>query len=179
MLDRQHIGRTLRRATRTVETGRLRFFLDVIGDKEGAFATHEAEQLSPGRSEDSCSPPRGADAVPRGRGPTDKRLRVPPTYLFCLEMMDDPDPLYWLNDLGVNLMHILHGQQRFDYHASAFAGDTLTFDASIGDIYDKKGGALQFIVKKTEVRNQDDVRIATLSSTVVYRDPAAARERGK
>jgi len=150
MLDRQHIGRSLRRATRTVETGRLRFFLDVIGDKEGAFATREGE-----------------------------RLRVPPTYLFCLEMMDDPDPLYWLNELGVNLMHILHGQQRFDYHAPAFAGDTLTFDASIGDIYDKKGGALQFIVKKTEVRNQADVRIATLSSTVVYRDPAAGRERSK
>ncbi len=28
------------------------------------------EQLSPGRSEDSCSPPRGADAVLRGRGLT-------------------------------------------------------------------------------------------------------------
>ena len=151
MLDRQHIGRSLRRATRTVETGRLRFFLDVIGDKEAAFAAHDGEHP----------------------------LRVPPTYLFCLEMMDDPDPLYWLNDLGVNLMHILHGQQRFDYHASAFAGDTLTFDASIGDIYDKKGGALQFIVKKTEVRNQDDVRIATLSSTVVYRDPAAGRAGSK
>ena len=31
------------------------------------------EQLSPGRSEDSCSPPRGADAVLRGRGPADMR----------------------------------------------------------------------------------------------------------
>jgi hypothetical protein len=151
MLDRQHIGEALRRATRTVEAGRLRFFLDVIGEKERAFA---------------------ADGGARS-------LRVPPTYLFCLEMMDDPDPLYWLKDLGVNLLHILHGLQRFDYHAPAFAGDTLVFDASIGDIYDKKGGALQFIVKRTEVRNQADVRIATLSSTVVYRDPVAGRERSQ
>jgi hypothetical protein len=30
------------------------------------------ERLSPGRSEDSCVPPRGADAVLRGRGPTYK-----------------------------------------------------------------------------------------------------------
>src|SRR5437867_2416868 len=112
MLDRQHIGRSLRRVTRVVEAGRLRFFLDVIGDKERAFATHAAE----------------------------RPLRVPPTYLLCLEMMDDPDPLYWLTDIGVNLLHILHGQQRFGYHAPAFAGDTLSFAASIDDIYEKKGG---------------------------------------
>jgi hypothetical protein len=30
------------------------------------------EQLSPGRSQDSCSPPRGAGAVPGDRGPTYK-----------------------------------------------------------------------------------------------------------
>ena len=131
--------------TRTVEAGRLRFFLDVIGDTSGAFAT----------------------------GGTDAALRVPPTYLFCLEMMDEPDPLDWLKGLGVNLLHILHGEQRFDYHAPACAGDRLSFEASIGDIYDKKGGALQFIVKNSEVRNQADARIATLVSTVVYRDPAA------
>ncbi|MGH8790708.1 MAG: MaoC family dehydratase N-terminal domain-containing protein [Cupriavidus necator] len=143
MLDRQHIGRTLRCVTREVEAGRLRFFLDVTGDRTKAFAASEAI-----------------------------RLKVPPTYLFCLEMMDDPDPLYWLKDIGVNLMHILHGLQRFDYHAPAFAGDRLSFEATISDIYDKKGGAMQFVVKKTEVKNQDGVPIATLSSTVIYRDPA-------
>jgi len=95
MIDSKHIGRTLRRVTRTVEAGQLRFFLNVIGEKDRAFAAKDAGQP----------------------------LRVPPTYLFCLEMIDDPDPLYWLNELGVDLLHILHGQQRFDYHAPAFAGD--------------------------------------------------------
>jgi acyl dehydratase len=87
--------------------------------------------------------------------------------------MDDPDPLDWLKSLGVNLLHILHGQQRFDYRAPVFAGDRLSFDARIADIYEKKNGALQFIVKHTEVRNQDDASVATLASTVVYRDPSA------
>jgi hypothetical protein len=142
MLHRQTIGKPLRRMTRDVETGRLRFFLSAVGDKERAFATGEAP------------------------------LQVPPTYLFCLEMMDDPDPLDWLTGLGVNLMYILHGTQRFDYHAPAYAGDRLTFDASIEDIHEKKGGALQFIVKKTLVTNQLGARIASLRSTVIYRDPA-------
>jgi len=143
MLDREQIGRTLRTVTREVEAGRLRFFLDVIGEKERAFATNQ-----------------------------DIRLKVPPTYLFCLEMMDEPDPLYWLKELGVNLMHILHGLQRFDYERPAYAGDRLTFQASISDIYEKRGGAMQFIVKRTRITNQDSLPVATLSSTVIYRDPA-------
>jgi len=144
MIDRKHIGHSLRRVTRTVEAGQLRLFLNVIGEKERAFAAKDA-----------------------GRA-----LQVPPTYLFCLEMIDDPDPLYWLAELQVNLLHILHGQQRFDYHAPAFAGDVLTFEASIEDIQAKKEGALQFIYKKTQVGNQAGARVATLSSTVIYRDPA-------
>lgn len=141
MLDTSLIGKAMPRVSRDVETGRLRFFLQAIGDTERAFA--------------------GAGS-----------LQVPPTYLFCLEMLDEPDPLAWLKGLGVNLMHILHGTQRFEYHAPAHAGDRLAFDSRIEDIYAKKGGALQFVVKKTVVTNQVGARIATLTSTVVYRDPA-------
>jgi len=150
MISREHIGRH-RRATRQVELGQLRFFLSAIGEKEAAFAA-----LAPGQ-----------------------RLQVPPTYLFCLEMIDDPDPLDWLTGMGVNLLHILHGQQRFDYHAPAWSGDTLEFDMCIEDIQEKKGGAMQFILKKTEVRNQHGALVATLSSTVIYRDPAHQGKGGK
>lgn len=107
------------------------------------------------------------------RGPVaaDGRLQVPPTYLFCLEMLDDPTPVAWLEDIGVNFLHILHGTQRFDYHAPAFVGDRLVFERSIDDIYAKKGGALQFVVKRSRVSRADGVAIATLASTVVVRDP--------
>jgi hypothetical protein len=141
LLDRSHIGKTFAPVTRDVEAGRLRFFLDVIGDRERAFSK-------------------------------EGRLRVPPTYLFCLEMMDEPDPVAWLKGIGVNLMHILHGTQRFTYHGPSFAGDRLTFESRIDDIYEKKGGALQFIIRQTSVRHEGGDRVATLASTVVYRDPA-------
>ncbi len=150
MISREHIGRH-RRATRQVELGQLRFFLNVIGEKEAAFTA-----LAPGQ-----------------------RLQVPPTYFFCLEMIDDPDPLDWLTGMGVNLLHILHGQQRFDYHAPAWSGDTLEFDMCIEGIEEKKGGAMQFILKKTEVRNQHGTLVATLQSTVIYRDPAYQGKGGK
>jgi quinolinate synthase len=51
------------------------------------------QQLSPGRSEDSCEPPRGADAVLRGRGPTGHEIEVPEPVrtqaMGCIERMLD------------------------------------------------------------------------------------------
>jgi multiple sugar transport system ATP-binding protein len=41
-----------------------------LGLRPEHFVLAGGEQLSPGRSEDSCAPPRGADTVPGGRGPT-------------------------------------------------------------------------------------------------------------
>jgi raffinose/stachyose/melibiose transport system permease protein len=49
-----------------------------------------SEQLPPGRSEDSCSPPGGADAVLRGRGPTYKAA-VAPTPLHAPARLRRPD----------------------------------------------------------------------------------------
>ncbi|MNF16261.1 hypothetical protein D3C80_2192110 [compost metagenome] len=51
----------------------------------------------------------------------------------------------------------------------AYAGDVLTFDASITDVYEKKGGALQFVVMESRVTNQDGVHIADVRSSLVQR----------
>jgi hypothetical protein len=40
----------------------------------------------------------------------------------------------------------------------------------VADIYDKKGGALEFIVLETVARNQDDIVCATLKSVAVIRN---------
>ncbi|MNF18911.1 hypothetical protein D3C76_1849070 [compost metagenome] len=49
------------------------------------------------------------------------------------------------------------------------AGDTLTFDTRIVDVYEKKGGALQFVVNETRVTNQDGEHIADVRGTLVQR----------
>ncbi len=64
----------------------------------------------------------------------------------------------------MNLQHILHGEQSFEYLAMAFAGDRLTFESVITDIYDKKGGALEFVVAQTTVHNQDGVLVCRLKA---------------
>ncbi|MCY1459739.1 hypothetical protein D9M71_772350 [compost metagenome] len=93
---------------------------------------------------------------------------MPPTFLFCLQG-EGRDLVEELNIYGFDLGRILHAEQEFIYHKPAVAGDVLTFDARIVDVYDKKGGALQFVVNETRVTNQDGEHIADVRCSLVQR----------
>lgn len=94
---------------------------------------------------------------------------LPPTYLFCMEM-EGPDPAGMRRLLGIDIARVLHGEQRFEYHAVTFVEDVLLFEPVILDIYDKKNGALEFVVRQTTVRRPDGQRAATLVNTTVVRN---------
>ena len=147
MVDHNHIGTIFPAVSTLIEKGRLKFFAKATG------------QTDPVYFDDAAAAAAGYPSLP-----------VPPTYFFCAEMTDVPEPVGWLASIGVNLLHILHGEQRFDYHAMAFAGDTLTFESKIADIYERKGGALDFIVKETRVTNQRGEHVADLRSAIVQRN---------
>ncbi|MBR0798898.1 MaoC family dehydratase N-terminal domain-containing protein [Bradyrhizobium jicamae] len=147
MVDQSAVGRAFAPVTARVEPGRLRFFLDTLGERNPLYREPEAARAA------------GYAAAP-----------VPPTYLFCLEMMDAADPFEFLTALGIDLANVLHGEQRFDYHAPAVVGDTLTFESRVTGVTDKKGGAMTLIVVETMVTNQDGVHVADTSRTVVVRN---------
>ena len=48
-------------------------------------------------------------------------------------------------------------------------GDTLRLESKVSDIYDKKGGALEFVVKDTRVTNQLGEHVADLHAVIVVR----------
>jgi acyl dehydratase len=96
---------------------------------------------------------------------------VPPTFLFCLEM-ESPEPGRHARVAGVGLPPHAARRAGLRYHRLAYAGDRLTFHQRIVDIYDKKGGALEFIVRKTAVSNQRGEPVAELRTVTVYRNPA-------
>lgn len=146
MIDKQHIGKIFPAHTVEVEKGRLRFFAKVIGETNPVYVDEAAAQAA------------GYASLP-----------VPPTFLFSLEM-EKPAPFSWFSEIGLNLSRILHGSQSFSYHAPVCAGDVLTFSSRISDIFDKKNGALEFVVKDTMVTNQHGVHVADLSSVIVQRN---------
>ena len=147
MVDQSAVGRPFTPVAARVEPGRLRFFLDTLGETNAIYRDETAAQAA------------GFTAAP-----------VPPTYLFCLEMMDAPDPFEFLTALDIDLARVLHGEQRFDYHAPVMVGDTLTFRPRVTGVTDKKGGAMTLIVVDTPVTNQNGVHVADVSRTVVVRN---------
>ena len=147
MVDQSAVGRAFTPVTAHVEPGRLRFFLDTIGETNPLYRDESAARAA------------GYAAA-----------AVPPTYLFCLEMMDAAEPFEFLTALDIDLARVLHGEQRFDYHAPVVVGDTVTFKPRVTSVTEKKGGAMTLIVVETEVTNQHGVHVANLSRTVVVRN---------
>jgi acyl dehydratase len=86
----------------------------------------------------------------------------------CLEG-EGRELLDTLKILNFDLGRILHAEQEFIYHQMAYAGDRLTFEAKVADVYDKKDGALQFVVMQTRVTNQQGEHIADVRSSLVQR----------
>jgi acyl dehydratase len=150
MIDKRFIGHVMPTFSAEVEKGRLRFFAKATGQTDPVYADEAAARAA------------GFPSLP-----------VPPTFLFCLEM-EAPDPAAIRNLLGMDYRTLLHGEQGFTYHRMAFAGDTLTFEQRIDDIYDKKGGALEFVVRKTRVTNQRGEDVAELRAVTVIRNKVEA-----
>src|SRR6478609_5256465 len=148
MVDQSAVGRSFTPVIACVEPGRLRFFLDTLGEKNPVYRDADAARRD------------GYAATP-----------VPPTYLFCLELMDATEPFEFLTALGIDLARVLHGEQRFDYRAPVVIGDTLTFRPRVTGVSEKKGGAMTLVVIETSVTNQNGVHVADISRTVVIRNP--------
>ena len=130
-----------------VEPGRLRYFFDTLKETNPVYRDAEAARA------------QGYAAQP-----------VPPTYLFCLEMMDATTPFEFLTSLDIDIARVLHGEQSFVYHAPVVVGDTLTFKPRVASVTDKKGGAMTLIVVETAVTNQHGVVVADTSRTIVVRN---------
>jgi acyl dehydratase len=146
MIDRKFIGFKTPVFDAEVEKGRLRLFAKAIGETDPIYSDESAARAAGFRS-----------------------LPMPPTFLFCLEM-EQPDPYRWFREMEIPLPRALHGGQAFQYHRFSFAGDVMTFNSEIVDIYDKKGGELEFVVQDVSIINQHAEPVADFRRTVVIRN---------
>ncbi len=145
MIDRAVIGLRTEPFAVEVEKGRLRLFAKAIGETDPIYFDEAVAQAAGFRS-----------------------LPVPLTFLFCLEM-ERPDPYDWFDRLGIPLGRALHGGQSFEYYNGACAGDVLTFESEITDLYDKRDGALEFLVQNNDITDQRGDRVAKFTRTIVIR----------
>ena len=149
MIDRKWIGHALGTSVLPIDRTRLRFFAKAIGETDPVYLD---------------------EAAARAAGHAD--LPAPPTFLFAAEL-DSGATDRLLADLDVPITTILHGEQRFRYYRTACAGDVVTVDSHIADLYDKKDGALEFIVKESRAVNQRAELVAELRTVIVVRQARA------
>ncbi len=145
MIDKKWIGHQLPPSVLTIDRTRLRFFANAIGETDPVYTDLEAA---------------------RAAGYAD--LPVPPTFLVAAEL-DSGATDQLLAQLGIPLAKLLHGEQGYTYHYPFVAGDTITMHSVIDDIYDKKGGALEFVVKTSRAVNQHNELVAELRTVIVCR----------
>jgi hypothetical protein len=132
-----------------VERGRLRFFARTIGLTDPIY--HDLDAATAAGHRD---------------------LPVPLTFLGHSLELELPNPLGWLAALGADLTKTTHAEQAFTYHAMAYATDHLVFHRKIVDVYTKKRGALEFVVKQTDVRRSGET-LAEILSVIALRHPEA------
>ena len=145
MIDKKWIGHILPVSEMALDRSRLRFFAKAIGETAPEYTDVQAAQSA---------------------GYAD--LPAPPTFLFGAEL-DSGATDELLTLLDVPIAKLLHGEQSFTYHRSACAGDTITVRSEIGDIYDKKNGALEFVVKTSRATNQKSELVAEMRTVLVVR----------
>ncbi|KRC01122.1 acyl dehydratase [Hydrogenophaga sp. Root209] len=145
MIDKKFIGYQLKPSVLTVDRTRLQFFAKAIGEKDPVYLDPAAAKAA------------GYADVP-----------APPTFLFAAEL-DSGANDQLLTDLDIPLAKLLHGEQSFRYLKPVCAGDTVTVQSTITDIYDKKGGKLEFAVKGSKVTNQRSELVAELRTVLVVR----------
>lgn len=146
MIDRRFIGHVLTPFTAVAEVGRLRFFAKAIGETDPVYTDLAAARAA------------GHPSLP-----------LLPTFLFSMEF-EAPNPAEVQQLLGMDLRRILHGEQHFSYHRMAHAGEELRFEPRITDIYDKKNGALEFVVRDTAVTDAAGRPVARLRRVIVLRN---------
>ena len=146
MIDKKWIGHQLPPSELLIERGRLQFFARSIGETDPIYTDL---------------------AAARAAGYPD--LPAPPTFVFAAEL-ESGAVTSLLETLELPIQKILHGEQGFTYLKPVCAGERVTVRSKIADIYEKKGGALEFVLKSSEVRNSSGELVAELRSLLVCRN---------
>lgn len=146
MIDKKWIGHVLPTSQLPIERSRLKFFAKAIGETNPIYIDEEAAKKA---------------------GYAD--LPAPPTFLFAAEL-DSGVNDQLLQDLGVPLAKLLHGEQSFTYYHPVCVGDSISVSSRIDDIYSKKNGFLEFVVKLSSATNQNGQLVAEMRTVLVCRN---------
>jgi len=156
----EYIGQVTGRGTLVVERGPLTNFAKAVLDDSKVYAN-----AAVAREE-------GFGGVP-----------APPTFGFSIQNwgrfeemqtaeQPESNPMFEvMGKLYANGGMVLHGEQEFTYHQPIVAGDVLTYEGVVRDIYAKQSGerTMTFIVVEDTYRNQAGEPVLTSTMNLIHR----------
>jgi hypothetical protein len=148
MIDSAHIGFATAPTSVTIDAWRVKLFCQAIGETDPVYWDASAATKA------------GYAACP-----------VPPTFLKAIET-DHFNSALLMERLGVALRTVLHAAQSFDYLAPLYVGERIEVSRRITDSYDKRDGALTFIVIDTQYL-RDGIAVGASRQTIVARNDVA------
>jgi acyl dehydratase len=139
-------GKEYQEVSLTVERDQVNQFAEAIGEGASSFRDAEAAKLA-GYAEQVA----------------------PPTFVTKIQIMSSAQVVLD-QDLGLNYMMVVHGEQEFEWRRPILTGDTLTAVPRIADIYAK--GPNEFLVIEAEVRDGSGETVAISRTTLLSRGTA-------
>jgi acyl dehydratase len=146
MIDKSIVGRQYPPFSVEVEKRWLRSFAQAIGLTDPVYVDEAAAHAAGYRS-----------------------LPAAPTFAFAI-LMEAGQSFKLLEELGIDKRRAMHAEQSFTYQRNICAGDVLSGQQQVVDVYDKKGGALEFLVTRTRLANAAGEPVCELRTTVVVRN---------
>jgi N-terminal half of MaoC dehydratase len=146
-IDRAHVGFTLPAFTVVVRAEALRQFAEAIGAAGDPAAGDPA----------AGAPVAGAPD------------HAPPTFMKVIEGANGSSRAL-VDALSIDLRRVMHSEQEFEYFAPIRAGDEITVVRRVVDIYDRKAGAMEFVVVESTLQNHEGVRVGRSKQWILVRN---------
>ena len=142
-------GKEYQQVSFTVERDRVLRFADAIGEDDPVF--------------------RDPDAA-RAAGYPEQV--APPTFVTVMQIMTSGQVVLD-EDLGLNYMMVVHGEQEYDWRRPVVVGDVLSAVPRIADVYAK--GPNEFLVIEADIKDAAGEVVVVARSTLLSRGTAGER----
>jgi acyl dehydratase len=153
IFDRSSKGLILEPVTTPIERGRVRFFAQVLGETNPIHFDVKAARAA--GHPDLVATPSFIMVIESAA--TEERMRLSQRSL--------------LDVLKADFRYLLHGDERYFYHAPLYAGEEVSHSIKVLDFYDKKGGAMEFVTFESTVSHQQRGVLVRTQRTLLHRLP--------
>ena len=151
LFRRETKGESVKPVTVQIERGRIKFFAQVLGERDPLFTDVDAA---------------------RALGHPD--IAAPPSFYMVIEALGNDElrrrgETSAIELAGCDFRYLLHGDEHYSYAGHVYAGDEVSLTTSIVDFYEKKGGLMEFAVFESAVTHAERGVLVRAKRTLLQR----------